>query len=74
MKDILESIEEYFLAASNGEIYDYIISHVEKALIEKALERCGGNQIAAAKILSLNRNTLHTKLKKLNINIINFKK
>jgi two-component system nitrogen regulation response regulator GlnG len=40
---------------------------IEKPLIERALERTYGNQLKAAKILGINRNTIRTKIKKLGI-------
>ena len=49
-----------------------LIESVE--LIEKALERSYGNQVMAAKMLGLNRNTLHTKIKKFYIDIRRFKR
>ena len=63
----LEKIEEYFKTYKNGEIYRHLIDDLEKILIEKALERSSGNQLIASKILGLNRNTLRTKIRKLNI-------
>jgi DNA-binding protein Fis len=46
---------------------------MEKPLIEDTLKRTRGNQIWAAKILGINRNTLHTKMRKLGINVRTFK-
>lgn len=70
---ITEKIGEYFVTHKNGEIYRSVINSTEKILIEKALERACGNQIAASRILGLNRNTVRTKIKKLNINAAQFK-
>ena len=67
------NIQRAFLAVKKGEIYHLIIGDIEKILIEKALEETRGNQLFAAKILGLNRNTLRTKIKKLNILVENFK-
>ena len=68
--DVYTKIEEAFRCVKNGEIYQAVIGDTEKILIEKALERTSGNQIMAARILGINRNTLRTKIKKLGIQII----
>lgn len=65
--DFLDKIEEALNTQSQGGIYRLIIDDAEKALIEKALERTHGNQILAARLLGLNRNTIRSKIKKLNI-------
>lgn len=54
-------------------IYKTIIGNTEKILIENALDRTHGNQILAARFLGLNRNTIRTKIKKLNINMEKYK-
>ena len=69
----MEKIEELFLTAERGKIYEKVVDYIEKILIEKALEQSFGNQVLAAKILGLNRNTLHSKIKKLNIQVDRFK-
>lgn len=45
------------------ELYDLIMSKVEKPLIGQILKRTGGNQVHASKILGINRNTLRKKMK-----------
>ena len=50
-----------------GILYKYVLETIEKPLIEHALERTYGNQLKAAKILGINRNTIRTKIKKLGI-------
>ena len=52
----------------NG-LYNTIIKTIEKPLITSCLEVTKGNQIKAAEILGINRNTLRKKLKELNITI-----
>lgn len=48
-------------------LYDMVIPEVEKALIIMVLKETHGNQIKAASLLGINRNTLRTKIKKLGI-------
>lgn len=48
-------------------LYSEIMSRVERPLLELVLEETGGNQLHAAKLLGINRNTLRDKIKKKNI-------
>jgi len=66
-------IDNFFITIKKGEIYHAVIGNIERSLIEKALEYTSGNQITAAKLLGINRNTIRTKIKKLNINVDRFK-
>jgi DNA-binding protein Fis len=63
---ILE-LQSKLLLEKNGKVYKSILNEVEKPLIEAILERVGGNQVKAAKMLGINRNTLRAKIKKLGI-------
>ncbi len=48
-------------------LYDTVISEVEKALLTLAMEKTGGNQLQASKLLGLNRNTVRNKINKYKI-------
>jgi transcriptional regulator of acetoin/glycerol metabolism len=65
--------ENIILSSKEGDIYKTILEDVEKPLIESILERTEGNQLKAAKILGINRNTLRVKMKKLGIESKNYK-
>ncbi|MDY0009470.1 MAG: nitrogen regulation protein NR(I) [Bdellovibrionales bacterium] len=54
---------------SGVDIYDRIIRQVEKPLITRMLAQTGGNQIRAAELLGLNRNTLRKKIRELDIDV-----
>lgn len=69
---MVDKIEEYFVTHKDGEIYRSAIDSTEKILIEKALARTLGNQLLAAKILGINRNTLRAKIRRLHIDIEQF--
>ena len=71
--DLATKIENSFNALQNGDIYRHIINDTERLLIEKALQKTRGNQILAARILGLNRNTIRTKIRKLKIDLGKFK-
>lgn len=51
--------------AQSGNIYGEVVSYVEKILIEAVLKETQGNQVLAASMLGINRNTLHKKIKEL---------
>lgn len=53
----------------NG-LYDRVLREVEMPLIELSLEATRGNQIKAAELLGLNRNTLRKKIQELNIEVV----
>lgn len=44
-------------------LHELIMTKVEKPLLAQILRRTGGNQVHAAKILGINRNTLRKKIK-----------
>jgi two-component system nitrogen regulation response regulator GlnG len=52
------------------DLYDEVISRVERPLIELVLERTGHNQLKAAEILGLNRNTLRKKIAERGVNLV----
>jgi two-component system nitrogen regulation response regulator GlnG len=51
-------------------LYDRIIRDVEKPLLSAALASTRGNQIKAAELLGLNRNTLRARIRDLNIRVL----
>ena len=48
-------------------VYDRLLAEVERPLISACLDATGGNQLKAAKLLGMNRNTLRRKLDELGI-------
>jgi two-component system nitrogen regulation response regulator GlnG len=67
-------LREYFAAHTDGlpaaGVYDRVLREVERPLITLALEATRGNQIKAAQVLGLNRNTLRKKIKDLDIQVV----
>ena len=51
-------------------LYQRVLDRVEAPLIAMALNACGGNQIKAADLLGLNRNTLRKKIRAHHIEIV----
>jgi two-component system, NtrC family, nitrogen regulation response regulator GlnG len=65
------SLARLFAASPGGlpapGLYDRILEKIERPLVSQALKATRGNQIKAAEILGLNRNTLRKKIRSLNI-------
>lgn len=59
-----QEINDLFFKENEGRVYRYLTDSIEKPLLMKLMEYTGGNQLKAARILGINRNTLRTKLKK----------
>ena len=51
-------------------MYDRVISEVERPLLSLALGATRGNQLRAARLLGLNRNTLRKKIKDLDVPVV----
>jgi two-component system nitrogen regulation response regulator GlnG len=76
-KDLSEQVERYLAQyfASFGRdlpppgLYDRIIRQVEHPLLSAALAATRGNQIRAAELLGLNRNTLRSRIRELDIRV-----
>ena len=67
-------LRAYFAAHPGGlpatGMHDRIVKEVERPLIRLALEATRGNQIKAAELLGVNRNTLRKKIRELDIPVI----
>jgi two-component system nitrogen regulation response regulator GlnG len=55
--------------ATPSDLHALLINAVERPLIEVVLERAGGNQVKAAEMLGINRNTLRKKITELGIEV-----
>ncbi len=53
--------------AQGGRLYRSVMARVEQPLLRHALELCGANQLKAAKLLGINRNTLRKRLRLLGL-------
>jgi two-component system, NtrC family, nitrogen regulation response regulator GlnG len=64
-------LREYFAAHVDGlpasGVYDRVVREVERPLIALSLAATRGNQLRAAELLGLNRNTLRKKIRELDI-------
>jgi two-component system nitrogen regulation response regulator GlnG len=66
-------LRDYFAAHTHGlpasGLHDRILREIERPLIELSLQATQGNQIRAAELLGLNRNTLRKKIRELDIQV-----
>jgi two-component system nitrogen regulation response regulator GlnG len=65
-EDMVKAKLAGFLRRMDGypvhDLYEKVVQRVERPLIELVLQHTGGNQLKAAEILGMNRNTLRKKL------------
>ncbi len=64
-------LRDYFDAHEQGlpasGLYDRILHEIERPLLSVTLAECQGNQLRAAELLGLNRNTLRKKIRELGL-------
>lgn len=64
----VETLQDLSPAATDGaSLYRFVLRSIERPLLERALARTGGNQLAAARLPGINRNTLRARLRSLGI-------
>ncbi|MBF0332872.1 MAG: sigma 54-interacting transcriptional regulator [Alphaproteobacteria bacterium] len=67
-------LRDYFSAHADGMpaagLYDRVLREIERPLITLTLEATRGNQIKAAHVLGLNRNTLRKKIRDLDVQVV----
>jgi Fis family transcriptional regulator len=62
---VKKSLEKYFKDLGEqlpSNVYEMVVTTVEKPILEAVMARAGGNQSLAAEMLGINRNTLRKKL------------
>jgi two-component system nitrogen regulation response regulator GlnG len=73
-QSVEQYLTQYFLSHGDklppGGVYDRIVQEVERPLISICLAATRGNQIRAAQLLGLNRNTLRKKIRDLGLEVI----
>ncbi|MCF1742449.1 nitrogen regulation protein NR(I) [Paradevosia shaoguanensis] len=67
---VAQLLREYEPKLPPAGLYQRVLDRVEAPLIAMALNACAGNQIKAAELLGLNRNTLRKKIRTHSIEIV----
>ncbi len=64
-------LRDYFAAHESGlpasGLYGRVLREIERPLLSVALKECRGNQLRAAALLGMNRNTLRKKIRELGL-------
>ncbi len=64
-------LRDYFAAHESdlpaSGLYDRVLQEIERPLLTITLDECRGNQLRAAALLGLNRNTLRKKIRELGL-------
>jgi two-component system nitrogen regulation response regulator GlnG len=69
LEEKISDLVERMGGLERADIYDMVLQHVERPLITLVLKKTRGNQVHAAKLLGINRNTLRKKIRSLKIKI-----
>ena len=64
---IIPRLVERLVAAHPGRVYREALAMLERPLLLHALATTGGNQLRAARLLGLNRNTLRKRCRELGL-------
>ena len=63
------ALVEELLTARPGEVYRGAVAALERPLLAHVLATTGGNQLRAARLLGLNRNTLRKRCRELGLDL-----
>jgi two-component system nitrogen regulation response regulator GlnG len=69
LEELVAGVTDAALDAGEADLHRRVVERVERPLLERALARTGGNQIRAAALLGINRNTLRKKIVELGIEL-----
>jgi two-component system nitrogen regulation response regulator GlnG len=69
LETLIRSEVESALASGDASVYRRLLERVERPLLTTVLEKTDGNQIRAAALLGINRNTLRKKIAELAIEL-----
>ena len=64
-----EETLELLADSSPSEVYHQVMERIERPLLETVLQHTAGNQLRAASLLGINRNTLRKKIVETQIDV-----
>jgi two-component system nitrogen regulation response regulator GlnG len=67
LSDAVPLVADLFVSAGRPGVHRDVLALVERALLAHVLARTRGNQLQAARLLGLNRNTLHKRCRRLGL-------
>lgn len=67
MTDVVPALVDQLVASNSPRLHREAMSLLERPLIVHALAMTGGNQLRAARLLGLNRNTLRKRCRELQL-------
>jgi len=66
---VARKVRDALDSGGTGDIYRAVLEHIERPLLEAVLDHTDGNQVRAASLLGINRNTLRKKIGELGISV-----
>ena len=66
---IVPALADELLGARPGQVYRAAVAIIERPLLAHVLAATGGNQLRAARLLGLNRNTLRKRCRELGLEL-----
>ncbi len=67
--DAVPGLVEYLVAHRSGRVHREVMVLLERPLLRHVLAMTGGNQLRAARVLGLNRNTLRKRCRDLKLSV-----
>lgn len=67
LADLVPQLADALMTTGGGGVHREVLALVERRLLAHALEQTRGNQLRAARLLGLNRNTLRKRCRELGI-------
>ena len=67
--NVVPALVEELLASKPGKVHRHAVSLLERPLLAHVLAATGGNQLRAARLLGLNRNTLRKRCRDLGLDL-----